>query len=119
MVARYRDFADAGALIAYGPNLAAVSLTAKRAAWKTVCRRASVTGMIRHDFRRTAVRNMVDAGVPECVDMTVTGHETCAVFDRDHIVSPSSLQDGARRLAGHNLGTSTLDSAAGRGGCTP
>jgi len=33
-----------------------------RYCWQTACRKAGVPGMLRHDFRRSAVRNMVNAG---------------------------------------------------------
>ena len=70
-----------------------------RKAWRTACAAAAVPGRFRHDFRRTAVRNMVNSGVPERVAMKVTGHKTRAVFDRYHIVSPADLQDVAKRLS--------------------
>jgi hypothetical protein len=44
--------------------------------------RAIVKLMLRHDFRRTAVRNMVNLGTPECVVMTVTGYKTEASSTR-------------------------------------
>jgi integrase len=69
-----------------------------RRAWRTACRNAGCDGMLLHDLRRTAARDLVNVGVPERVAMTITGHKTRSVFDRYHIVSPGDLKAATARI---------------------
>jgi integrase len=67
-------------------------------AWRKARVAAGCPGRIPHDFRRTAVRNLVRAGVPERVAMQLTGHKTRAIFERYNITSPADLREAAQRL---------------------
>jgi integrase len=75
-----------------------ISESAYLKAWRAARVAARCPDRIPHDFRRTAVRNLVRAGVPERVAMQLTGHKTRAIFERYNIVSPGDLRDAARRL---------------------
>jgi integrase len=77
--------------------------------WRHACKRAGLPGKWKHDLRRTAVRDMANAGVSERVAMQITGHRTRSTFDRYHIVSPGDLREATRKLSLKSLTMGTSE----------
>ena len=72
-----------------------------RKAWATACKKADVAGRIFHDFRRTAARNLIEAGVQQAVAMKITGHKTDSMFRRYAIVNEDQKRDALAKVQEH------------------
>lgn len=88
--------------------------------WATACAEAGAPAKLFHDLRRTAVRDMIRAGVPQSVAMRISGHRTAAIFLRYDITSEDDKIAALERTQAHRGAqpTTTPRVAAGSFGGT-
>ncbi len=79
-----------------------------KTAWTRATQAAGVPDRLVHDLRRTGVRSLRLAGVPENVAMQLTGHKTRSVFDRYDIVDGRDRGFAVGKLAAFHAHNSTL-----------
>jgi integrase len=72
-----------------------------RGEWAAATQAVGMDGLLFHDLRRSAVRNMVRSGISEKVAMEISGHLTRSVFDRYNIVSARDVKEAGRKMEAH------------------
>jgi len=71
-----------------------------RKSWQTACLKAG-TPLLFHDLRRSAVRNLIRAGVSQPVAMSISGHRTVSMFLRYDITSEEDKREALRKTQAH------------------
>jgi integrase len=66
--------------------------------WKSACKWANLEGRLFHDLRRSAARNLIDAGVDRQVAKQITGHLTDSCFTRYQIVSQDQMRTALEKV---------------------
>jgi hypothetical protein len=74
-------------------------ITEVKTAWNKARQRAKVRGLLVHDLRRTAIRNVIRAGIPEKQAMRISGHKSRSIFDRYDITDERDIQLAGQKLA--------------------
>ena len=69
-----------------------------RGEWAVATKRAGLEGLLFHDLRRSAVRNMMRSGIHRKVAMQISGHSTDSIFDRYNIIDSADMQDAGSKL---------------------
>jgi integrase len=78
--------------------------------------RKRYAGLIIHDLRRCAARNLSRAGVSEVVAMKITGHKTASMYRRYRIIDENELRDAQQKMQQHLQAQPPMSKVATTGG---
>jgi integrase len=81
-------------------------ITEFRKAWASAAKKAGCAGRLFHDLRRSGVRNMIRAGVPQSIAMKISGHKTTSMFRRYDIGDDKDLKAAAESVQRYNAAQS-------------
>ncbi len=70
-----------------------------RASWNSAVERAGYPGLLVHDMRRSATRNMRKAGIDQSMRMKINGHKTPSMEIRYNIADVGDVKDAGKRMA--------------------
>jgi integrase len=70
-----------------------------RPAWPAASTSVGLDGLLFHDLRRSAVRNIERAGISREVAKKISGHKTDSAYRRYNIVSGPDMEDAGETLA--------------------
>jgi len=74
-----------------------------RKAWNKAIKTAGYEGRVFHCLRRSGVRAMIRAGVPDTVAMSISGHKTRAMLDRYNISSENDILRALQQTRDYRL----------------
>ena len=88
---------DCETIVAYN----GASVLETKTAWNSARVRAGVSDALVHDLRRTAVRNMLAAGLSEKMAMMISGHKTRSMIDRYQIIDERDIELAGQKMAAY------------------
>jgi len=99
------------------------NLTNFRRVWNRTCHKLGLgvydestdnrkySGLHPHDFRRSAARNLIKAGVPRSTAMLITGHKTEAIFERYNIKDTTDAEEALTKMGQYTKRVAAISEA--------
>ncbi len=98
---------EAGRIIPYVFHRKGKQVKSWRGSWEKARRESGLAGKVLHDFRRTAVTNMLDAGIPIDVIMDIAGFKTVQMILRYAQTREQRLREAGAMLRQRLQATAT------------